>query len=219
MASPAVTYTFVNGNVADASQVNQNFTDIISSLTDGTKSLNIDALTCAGAFTANGNSTLGNAVSDTITVNAVFAGTGGIASSGSIGLINYYYEDDTTLASVAWKPNGGSSLGSAFSVKVTRVGRIVTLFFPTDQTADPSGTTTLLALRGSGDTAVALPTWARPSETLAMPCLAIDNLQTTAGELDIGNTGIIYLYKLPATAFTNGTNKAGMYAQSITYSV
>ena len=88
MASPAVTYTFVNGNVADASQVNQNFTDIINSLTDGTKSLNIDALTCAGAFTANGSVDLGNAAADTISLvgtidtNVTVKSTDATASAG-----------------------------------------------------------------------------------------------------------------------------------------
>lgn len=88
MANPTVTYTFVNGNVADASQVNQNFTDIINGLTDGTKSLNIDAITAAGAAIFNGAVTLGNATGDTITVNGLFAGTGGDASGTQRGLIN-----------------------------------------------------------------------------------------------------------------------------------
>lgn len=73
MASPAVTYTFVNGNVADASQVNQNFTDIINSLTDGTKSLNIDAITASGTATFNGNSTIGDTSGDSSTVNATMS--------------------------------------------------------------------------------------------------------------------------------------------------
>jgi len=68
MANPSVTYTFSNGTAADASEVNTNFSDIINSLTDGTKSLSIDALTAAGAATFNGNVTLGNASGDAITV-------------------------------------------------------------------------------------------------------------------------------------------------------
>lgn len=68
MANPSVTYTFSNGTAADASEVNTNFSDIINALTDGTKSLSIDALTVAGAATFNGNVTLGNASGDTITV-------------------------------------------------------------------------------------------------------------------------------------------------------
>lgn len=70
MANPSVTNTFVNGNVADASQVNQNFTDIINGLTDGSKSLNVDAVTAAGTATLNGNVILGNAASDNLTINA-----------------------------------------------------------------------------------------------------------------------------------------------------
>jgi hypothetical protein len=87
MANPAVTYTFTNGSVADASQVNQNFTDIINGLTDGTKSLNIDAITAAGKATLNGAVDLGNATGDVITVNGAFAGTGGDASATQKGLV------------------------------------------------------------------------------------------------------------------------------------
>lgn len=58
MASPAVTYSFSNSTVADATQVNQNFTDIINGITDGTKDLSISALTCAGNVSITGSSTL-----------------------------------------------------------------------------------------------------------------------------------------------------------------
>lgn len=70
MANPAVTYVFANSTTADASQVNQNFTDLINGLTDGTKSLTIDAITAGGTATFNGNTTVGNASSDTLTVTA-----------------------------------------------------------------------------------------------------------------------------------------------------
>lgn len=53
MAAPSVTYTFSNGTTADASEVNQNFSDIISGITDGTEDLTISALTCQGTITAN----------------------------------------------------------------------------------------------------------------------------------------------------------------------
>ena len=69
MAGPSVTNTFVNGNVADASQVNQNFTDLVNGATDGTKDYNINALTAAGTATLNGTVILGNAASDTIAAN------------------------------------------------------------------------------------------------------------------------------------------------------
>lgn len=70
MASPSVTHTFVNGTTADASQVNTNFNDIINGITDGTKDLSISALTCAGTATFNGNMTIGNAATDTLTITS-----------------------------------------------------------------------------------------------------------------------------------------------------
>lgn len=75
MASPSVTYAFTNGTTADATQVNQNFTDLINGLSDGTKDLSISALTAAGNVTLNGNTTLGNASSDDLTVTASLAST------------------------------------------------------------------------------------------------------------------------------------------------
>jgi hypothetical protein len=75
MASPSVTYTFTNSTTADATQVNQNFTDLISGMTDGSKSFSIDALTCAGTATFNGAVNLGNATADDITFTGYIAST------------------------------------------------------------------------------------------------------------------------------------------------
>lgn len=91
MANPSVTYTFANSTTADATQVNTNFNDIINSLTDGTKSLTIDALTCAGAATFNGNVTLGNGTPDDITF------TGSLASSIPIKTTNSYDFGSSTI--------------------------------------------------------------------------------------------------------------------------
>jgi len=68
MSNITVTYSFTNGTSADADQVNQNFTDILNGLSDGTKDISISAMTCAGTVTLNGNTTIGNAATDTITV-------------------------------------------------------------------------------------------------------------------------------------------------------
>lgn len=75
MASPAVTYTFSNSTTADATEMNQNFLDVINGITDGSKDLSIFALTCAGNVSLNANVTLGNASGDDITF------TGSLASS------------------------------------------------------------------------------------------------------------------------------------------
>lgn len=74
MAAPTLTYTLTNGTTADASQVQQNFTDLLNGYTDGSKDLSISAITLAGNFTANGTTnTIGNASSDTLTVTASLA--------------------------------------------------------------------------------------------------------------------------------------------------
>lgn len=71
MGYTSVTNTFSSAATIFASAHNQNFTDIINGLSDGTKDLNVAAITCTG-FTNTGNTTLGNAVTDTITVTGRF---------------------------------------------------------------------------------------------------------------------------------------------------
>lgn len=48
MTAPSVTYTFTNGTTSDATQVNQNFTDLVNAASDGTKSFTISGLTISG---------------------------------------------------------------------------------------------------------------------------------------------------------------------------
>jgi hypothetical protein len=85
MATAAVTYTFTNGTNADALQVNQNFTDILSFInasvvqTDGSTSLANDAVTTAkilnGAVTsakiADATIVAGDIANNTITANKI----------------------------------------------------------------------------------------------------------------------------------------------------
>lgn len=91
MPSPSVTYTFSNTTTADATQVNQNFTDLINGMTDGTKDFSISALTVAGTFTANGNVILGNASGDDLTITA------SLASSITIKTTNTYDVGSSTV--------------------------------------------------------------------------------------------------------------------------
>lgn len=90
MANISVTYTFSNSTTADATEVNQNFTDIIDGTSDGSKDFSINALTVAGAATLNGNVTIGNASSDDLTVTA------SLASSVPIKTTNSYDIGSTT---------------------------------------------------------------------------------------------------------------------------
>lgn len=105
MAGPSVTYSFSNSTTADATQVNQNFTDLINGMTDGTKDFSINALTCAGAATFNGNVTLGNATGDDITVTGSLASTVNIKTtysydigSATIGLKRIYFGSNDSAA-------------------------------------------------------------------------------------------------------------------------
>lgn len=75
MAAVAVTYTFSNSTTADGTQVNQNFTDIVNGLSDGTKDLSINALTVAGNASFSGNTTFGNASGDDVLFTGSLAGT------------------------------------------------------------------------------------------------------------------------------------------------
>lgn len=66
MAFPTYTYTFTNGSTADATQVNQDFTDILNGISDTTKDISVNNITGAGTATLNGNVVLGNSSSKTI---------------------------------------------------------------------------------------------------------------------------------------------------------
>lgn len=48
MTSPSFTYNFTNGTTSDATQVNQNFTDLVNAMSDGTKTFTIAWLTVSG---------------------------------------------------------------------------------------------------------------------------------------------------------------------------
>lgn len=86
MASPSYTYTLANSTTADADEVMQNFNDILNGVSDGSKDLSISALTVAGNANFNGNTTLGNATGDTITVTGRIASTVNPSASATYGL-------------------------------------------------------------------------------------------------------------------------------------
>lgn len=104
MAFPSVSNTFTNGTTADATQVNTNFTDLINGLSDGTKDLNISAITAAGTATFNGSVVLGNASSDDLTIGASLASSIAIKTQGTynfgsatLGLLSLYIAGTSTF--------------------------------------------------------------------------------------------------------------------------
>jgi len=52
MTAPTYTYALTNGNVANATEVTQNFTDILNGVTDGTKDLAINSMVMNGSYKA-----------------------------------------------------------------------------------------------------------------------------------------------------------------------
>ncbi len=83
MPAPALVYSLSNGNTADAAEVMANFNALLNGITDGTKDLSISALTCAGTATFNGNTTLGNASSDDLTITASLASSLAVKTTNS----------------------------------------------------------------------------------------------------------------------------------------
>lgn len=130
MANWAVTYTFANGTVADATQVNSNTTDLINCSSDGTKDMSIAALTLAGALTANGNVTLGNASGDDVTI------TGSIAAS--VAMKTAWAVDFGSAAIGVKSLYLGSNDAAAYSVRLIG-GAMAASYTITFPTAVPAG--------------------------------------------------------------------------------
>jgi hypothetical protein len=130
--------------------------------------------------------------------------------------LNYYREDDTTLASCTFQGNLGGSASAGITIKITRAGRKVTLDIPILTTVVP--TTNSIALVSN----TALPSWARPSGVRQGFHQGLNNgawVSSEVGVFIVETTGIIYFYRnLASTAYTNSAN-AGWYHTQITYSV
>jgi hypothetical protein len=139
-----------------------------------------------------------------------------LAASGTSGLINYYQEDDATLASCTFQGNLGGSASAAIAIKITRVGRVVTLDIPALITVVPTTSSTSLNAN------TALPTWARPAATKSALTISYDNgtyITTVPGQMEVTAAGTIKFYKnLASSAYTNSAN-AGWYGMQITYTV
>lgn len=115
MASLAMTYTFSNSTTADATQVNTNFQDVVDATSDGTIDFAIAALTCT-SINNTGNTTIGNASSDDLTVNASLASSIPIKTtrtydigSADLGLRIIYLAGNSTHTIAFQAPSSGMS--------------------------------------------------------------------------------------------------------------
>ena len=130
--------------------------------------------------------------------------------------LNYYREE--AAASIVFGPNGaGASNASTISIEVTRIGRIINIYFPSFQTANTgTGSTTFTA-----NTAV--PSWARPGGTICCPVNTIYNsgaATADAGIMLVQSTGNLILQRTrSATAWSNSTTGGVQDAFMITYTI
>lgn len=135
------------------------------------------------------------------------ATTGGGASP-----LNWYSAQDHTST---FTHNGSGGTSGSVVIKVTRVGRLVTLYIPAF--ACTSGTSSS-ALSSN----TALPSWARPSGTMFGCNQNYDSggaTQTDPLNIQVTTAGVINFYvRNGGNTFINAT-ATNVYGQSITYSV
>lgn len=152
MAFLSITYTFANSTVADATQVNTNFQDVVDALSNGTKDISISALTVAGTSTLNGNVAVGNASGDDLTVSASLASSIPIKTtrtydigSADLGLKILYLGGNSTHTVALQAPSSGFSGDTVFSLPPTN--GTLDHFLVTDG----SGVTRWTGVTGLGD--------------------------------------------------------------------
>lgn len=115
MAAPSVTYTFVNGAIADASQVNQNFTDLVNALTDTSIDASIGSIALSDASADAVNVPNGGITSG---YDAIGSGVGGLRFAGSLVSGNGHTDASGygTFLGVGCKPSSTSTQVDATTV-------------------------------------------------------------------------------------------------------
>jgi hypothetical protein len=110
MAEPTLPYTLTNGTTANASEVQQNDQALLDAITDGTKDIEVAALTTLGSVT------LGNSSVDTVTWNGSLAShvlpsanTTHNIGSATLGLLSVYIGGSSTFTT---RLLGGTQTGS-----------------------------------------------------------------------------------------------------------
>lgn len=125
MPSPSVTYTFINATTASATEVNANFTDIINSLSDSTKDLNVAAIIGTSLNITN-NVTIGSSSADDVTFNASLASSIPIKTtrtynvgSADLGLATAYFGGNSTHTVAVSAPGSGMTGDVTFTLPPT----------------------------------------------------------------------------------------------------
>ncbi len=186
MPAPSYTYTLTNSTTADATQVMQNFNDILNGISDSTKDVSINALTCAGTATLNGAVNLGNASTDDITI------TGSLASSLPIKTTNTYpIGSSTLLLSNIFSTVHTSASGSVSSPSFTIVGSTSTGMW--------SSATDTLDFSGGGNQALSITSGGH----VCIGSTAIDATTFNVTRTDASANGCAYFQNGNGTASAN----------------
>ena len=225
MGAPAVTYSFSNGTTSDASQVNTNFTNLISAMSDGTVDFSVGSLVVAGATTLNGAVTLGNSTADAVTI------TGNISASLTFSANATHNIGTSTVAPLSlYLGNGTKSV----RLLAGTVGTSWTFTFPNDVPAvtgqtmvfDTSGTasfrypdkftaTKTANYTATGDETVILcdPTTGAASFTVTLPAAStMTGKELTIVKVDAGLT-----YTVTIDANSSETILPSVQSGNLTY--
>jgi uncharacterized lipoprotein NlpE involved in copper resistance len=182
VAEPTLPYTLTNGTTANASEVQANDQALLDAITDGTKDIEVAALTTTGACV------FGNAAGDTVTFNGSIAATINVSANTS-------YDFGSSTAGMRSFYIGGSSTFTTRIIGGTQAGSL-TITLPTTAGAAAQ----FLKTDGAGVTS-----WARP---FSYATTAIDaTLDSGTTHLDVDASGANRLITIPAasTALTGQT--------------
>lgn len=244
MAAPSYTYSLTNGSTADATQVMQNYNDILNGVTDGTKDITVNAVTANGTANLKGQVNLGDASADDIQFNGSLATSIPIKTTNSydlgtatIGLRAIYFGQSSSsrtgkvlvathssASRIYTIPDAGADANFAMTQGAQTLVGAITTNNPVTIT-DPSDTSKQLKLTALNNQTSAITTLA--SNSSSTQTITLPNITTTLAGLT-GNqtfTGILsysgqasLMYYTSATSSNIAANTTITSGNSYTWS-
>ena len=147
-----------------------------------------------------------------LTTGTVAAARLPAATSSSAGTLSYYQEDDVTLLGVRW---GFTTPTSVFNVKLTRIGRCVTITFPSKYDGTSSGNAASVPM------SVNIPTAFRPNYTSFTPVVVVSSNSsvTNCGGIELLITGEARLYYSTGAVTWPNLSNSGCLGFSVTFTI
>jgi hypothetical protein len=147
-----------------------------------------------------------------LTTGTVAAARLPAATSSSAGTLSYYQEDDVTLLGVRWNFTTPTSV---FNVKLTRIGRCVTITFPAKYDGTSSGNAAGVPL------SVNIPTAFRPNYNSFTPVVIVSSNSSVAncGGIELLTTGEARLYYTTGAGTWPNLSNSGCLGFSVTFTI